>query len=115
MVTNANNTTTNDNEYELTCANCGREVQGHEYELVHEETWCSDCLDSRGPDEEAIEAALLELFNRASMECEEVADVDFTNARASTFYAARLMTRDHGVVLRMANGQEFQISIVQSK
>lgn len=32
----------------------------------------------------------------------------------STFDAAGLLTRDKGLVLRLANGQEFQVTVVES-
>ncbi len=39
----------------------------------------------------------------------------FTDARVETFEAAMLLTRDDGLVVRLADGSEYQITVQRSK
>ncbi len=110
---------------ELTCACCGEELKGRDYEWIEvrgrysdrvdHEAWCRECLEKRGPTEDDVERALVELVLNAADAGETPGDVDLTDARAETFEQACLLTRNRGVVLRLPGGQEFQITIVQSK
>ena len=97
------------------CARCGAGLEDGDYDWVDQEPWCRGCLDERGPDEEAIEGMLIELIRTAECEDATYGDVDLSGASVNTFEQACLLTRDRGVVLRLAGGQEFQIAIVQSK
>ena len=106
-------------EDELTCACCGEELEDRDYEWIEvrgrysdrvdHEAWCRECLEKRGPTEEDIEIALIQLLSEND-ELEELKDAD-----VETFEQACLLTRNRGVVLRLPGGQEFQITIVQSK
>jgi hypothetical protein len=62
--------------------------------------------------EQDIEEALLTLAFHTGVGTDE-----FFNELQSglTYDAANMLTRDHGVVFRMKDGSEFQITIVRSK
>lgn len=71
--------------------------------------------------ESEIEATLIELVDTLSLvhpddlpgELAEIADA-FGGARVSTFANDAVMTNNKGVTIRLRNGAEFQLTIVQS-
>ena len=60
-------------------------------------------------------AELIEDLVRAVVEDEEGAAEELHGARLASFTRAGLLTRDAGVVITLANGSEFQISVIQSR
>ncbi len=59
-----------------------------------------------------IEGILMELLDGA---CDGEDFPEMTNSRCQAFEDAGLLTTDNGVVLKLDNGSEFQISIIQSR
>jgi hypothetical protein len=68
-------------------------------------------------DERAVVDALVAVFNAAAYGDDlNDADMDaFENGRAVSFEREGVMTNNAGVVLKTADGSEFQITVVQSK
>lgn len=71
-----------------------------------------------------LEAALADLFGASAgaadelvnaLGCDEETCEAFRNCEVQTFADAMLMTRDHGLILTLADGSEFQLTIVRSK
>lgn len=65
--------------------------------------------DPERTDEEEFETELLDLLSGDA----EFDDLDVV--RVSTFADAGVLTRNSGLVVRLRNGDEFQITIVQSR
>lgn len=59
-------------------------------------------------DDREMESALREL-----LECADTQDIE--ECRVSTFDEAGLLTSNRGLVVRLASGEEFQVTIVQSR
>jgi len=76
---------------------------------------CDSCqyIDDAADDETVtvhqVEELLMELLD------DPLADNILEDSRAVTFKDAGILTRDKGVVLRFTTGDEFQITIVQSR
>lgn len=64
--------------------------------------------DNGGDDEAEVNGTLADMMRDMIGDTEEVRSV-------TTFERAQLLTSDAGIVLRMEDGTEFQISIVQSR
>lgn len=62
-------------------------------------------------DESDLECALIDLLKSES----DNGDSDFAGCKAQSFKAARVLTMNNGIVIRMPNGAEFQVTIVQSE
>ena len=62
--------------------------------------------------EKVIEEAL-QLVLSGELEAEDTALAEVSSVRS--YEDAGLLTRDNGIVLRMADGSEFQIRIIQSR
>ncbi|MBX3232000.1 MAG: hypothetical protein KIT84_20210 [Labilithrix sp.] len=60
-------------------------------------------------------AEVIEDLIRAVVEDEEGDAEELHGARLSSFRHAGLLTRNAGVVITLADGSEFQISVVQSR
>lgn len=58
------------------------------------------------------ENLLEELLNEAVLESEDLRD---QLSRVETFRTAGVMTNNRGLVLRMEDGTEFQVTVVQSR
>src|ERR1041384_6802475 len=73
---------------------------------------CGEAVDQDEPevDEAGLEKLLSELFIEATSHEEGL-----ERARVSTFEEEGVLTRDRGIVLRLRDGAEFQISIVRSR
>jgi hypothetical protein len=68
-------------------------------------------------DDRKLERILMELVEDIASDEELQASLDLptlANARARGFEEARVLTEDRGIVLTLADGSEFQITIVQS-
>lgn len=66
-----------------------------------------DDFEEREPEED-FEAAIIEAISETEIESIEGADVE-------SFADAGIMTTNRGVVVRMRDGSEFQVTIVQSR
>jgi hypothetical protein len=64
--------------------------------------------------EREFEAALAELFSIADEVADDIGATVATGARVRTFDQAALLTRDHGLVIELPDGSEFQITIRRS-
>lgn len=73
-------------------------------------------METEFESEQELEAGLIELLETTSGLDEDEAGVEgFSDCRTSSFESEGVMTMNRGVVLRMANGAEFQITIVRSR
>lgn len=61
-------------------------------------------VEARNEDDDAALAAIV---------CDAITDMDLREV--ATFERAQLLTRDAGLVLRMSDGSEFQLTIVRSR
>ena len=62
--------------------------------------------------EDTLQDGLMELIAEASGDS---FGIGWENARVSTFEEAGVMTYNKGLVIRLPNGTEFQVAIVQSR
>ena len=70
-------------------------------------------------DAERVEKVLIDIIDNSEVETynEDTDDFEYDSAigEASSFEANGILTMNRGLVLRMSDGAEFQITIVQSR
>ena len=89
-----------------TCDNCGRDFRDPVYGPDLDEVLCPRCAGNKGPkSEEGFEDYLADLLEHD----------DDLDTEAETFEAAGVMTNNRGLVVRLPNGAEFQVTIVRSR
>lgn len=77
---------------------------------VDGERLCPDCAEARG-----TQPAELERWLQSVLEClDEDEAPELADCKVTTFDEAGVLTRDRGLVVRLANGSEFQLTIIRS-
>ncbi len=98
------------NQTDGTCDECGETIVAGECKRIDGERLCLDCAEARGTD-----AAELERWLQSVLECVDEDEVpELAECSVRTFTEAGLLTRDRGVVVTLADGSEFQLTIVRS-
>lgn len=100
-----------------TCDECGRDFRTPADGPDLEEVLCPRCLDGRREDE-AIFAGTKGPASEGEFQdwlADVIEEAEGANAEAETFHAAGVLTMNKGLVVRLPNGAEYQITIVRSR
>jgi hypothetical protein len=102
-----------------TCDECGRDFRTEDDGIDQDEVLCPRCKDGRREDAsiyagEKMPASEAEMQDWLADLIEEAEEGD-AGVAAETFHAAGVLTMNKGLVVRMPNGAEFQVTIVRSR
>lgn len=94
------------------CAGCGTGIDQDE----RTDGLCADCAGDDAAESttaKEFEDALVDVF--AALDGSDDEPAIFAGCRVATFADWMILTRDKGLVIRLEDGSEFQVTIVKSK
>ena len=98
------------NQTDGICDECGETIVAGECKRIDGERLCLDCAEARGTQPAEFERRLQCILEHV----DEDEDDTIGGCRVTTFTDAGLLTRDRGLVVTLADGSEFQLTIVRS-
>ena len=98
------------NQTDGACDECGETIVAGECKRIDGERLCLECAEARGTQPAEFERRLQHVLEHVDEDEESV----IGGCRVTTFSDAGLLTRDRGLVVTLADGSEFQVTIVRS-